>query len=770
MNTTRMQLLLALSASSLGLMAPGNAAAQQRAVSDLTDTITVTATKSEDPEDVQDVPIAVTAFNESSLNALNVRDLEDLSYTSPNVSLDDIGTARGQANFSIRGLGINSSIGSIDPAVGVFVDGVYVGINSGVVFDLFDLESVEILRGPQGILFGRNTTGGAVLVNTGNPTDEFQGKVTYIAETPVGDDRGGINQYLMGTVSGPIVKGKLNGKFGAYINDDQGYFENQFDGGNIGAADTTIIRGALEWFATDNLTFLAKGEILDSVSDGPVTQNRGFFERDTFNVSIDEPGFVELEVTNLSLRADWKLNFGTLTNITGYRSTEQDTLGDIDSLPGFLFHSDTQTDHEQFSNELRYAGTWGAFDVKAGFFYFTQEITVNENRDLPSATPITFTGGGTQDHDVYGLFTQVDWNVTDALKLIGGLRFGYEEKDASIAYVIPRVPSCTIQRGTCPTNDILSTGFDDDDAWQNLSPKIAFQWMPNDDLQIYGGWTRGFRSGGYNFRITDPGAFINQVITQTEVATDEERVDSFEVGTKFDALDGRGQVNAAFFYTDVKDMQREVNLSDPGAGVSQLIANTADATIMGLEFEGRYLLRDNLLLLGNFGWIDASYDDVRFDISSDGVVDAADEDLAIPRVPEFTYGASVVWDVELGQRGTVSSRLTFQHRDEVAFTDNNFGWIQAADMLQANVTWATPIDGLSLSVYGQNLLDQVQAGGDTQLPFGGFTPAVAADGSTGLAGPNSNLVNEPFGEQPRFGTLSPLKKGRLIGFEATYAF
>ena len=140
-------------------------------------TIVVTATKTQNPENVQDVPLAVTAFNTQSLDALKVRDLQDLSYSAPNVSLDQIGTSRGQANFSIRGLGINSSIPSIDPTVGVFVDGVYLGVNAGVVFDLFDLESVEILRGPQGVLFGRNVTGGAIVINTSKPTEVLSGKI-----------------------------------------------------------------------------------------------------------------------------------------------------------------------------------------------------------------------------------------------------------------------------------------------------------------------------------------------------------------------------------------------------------------------------------------------------------------------------------------------------------------------------------------------------------------------------------------------------------------
>ena len=756
------RLLVGASLPAIAIMSSASAQddARRGSIDALTDVITVTATKSVDPEDVQDVPLSVTAYNEASLDALNVRTLEDLSFSAPNVSLDDIGTARGQANFSIRGLGVNSSIGSIDPSVGVFVDGIYLGINSGVVFDTFDIDSVELLRGPQGILFGRNTTGGAVLLNTGNPTDEFQGTVRVATESPVDSDRGGLNSFVMGTVSGPLVEGKLNGKFGAYYNVDNGYFENQFDGSNHGEAQTYILRGALEYFATDNLTFLAKGEIFDNRGDGPSAQNRGAFERDSFDFSIDEPGLIEVQSQTFSLRTDWDLNFGTLTNIFGYRNFEQDTIGDIDSLPVFLFHSDTQTEQDQISNEIRYAGTFGRADVKAGFFYFDSEVSVNENRDLPTVTSITLTGGGVQDQTVYGLFSQVDYSLTDTLIATAGLRWGREEKEASVAYVEAR-PECNIVEGTCPftgTNPFTGNdnGFVDDDEWENLSPKLALQWVPNSRRTYYASWTRGFRSGGYNFRITDVAAFENQVVNQGgDIATDEEQVDSYEIGTKLQSNDGRAQLNAAIFYTDIQDMQREVNLSDPGAGVSQLITNTADAGIFGLEFEARYRLTDSTLIMANYGYIDAQYDDVRFDISSDGVLDGADENLAIPRVPENTYGVTLVQEADLGNAGFVTGRLSFQHRDEQAFTDNNFGFIQAADMLDFDVSWETPVEGLTVSLYGENMLDEVQAGGDSQLPFGGSL-------STG--------VNEPFADQPAGGTLSPLKRGRRIGVEATIRF
>ncbi|MEM9285945.1 MAG: TonB-dependent receptor [Pseudomonadota bacterium] len=762
------RLLIGASLPAIAVMASASAQDEPRrgSIDALTDVITVTATKSQDPEDVQDVALSVSAFNEASLDALNVRTLEDLSFSAPNVSLDDIGTARGQANFSIRGLGVNSSIGSIDPSVGVFVDGIYLGINSGVVFDTFDLDSIEVLRGPQGILFGRNTTGGAVLINTGNPTDEFEAKVRVATESPVDDGRGGPNHFVMGTVSGPIIPGKLNGKFGAYYNQDEGYFENQFDGSNLGEALTYIVRGALEYFPTDNLTFLLKTEYFSNEGDGPPGQNRGVFERDSFDISIDEPGDLQVETTTVSLRTDWELNFGTLTNIFGYRDFEQDTLGDIDALPAFIFHSDTQSEQDQISNEIRYAGTFGRADVKAGFFYFESDLTVNENRNIPPSSPLTFTGGGEQEQTVLGAFGQVDYSLTDTLIATAGLRWGYEEKDVSIVYVRPRL-DCSIIDGTCPftgVNAALASvtgeenGFVDDDSWENLSPKLGLQWVPNDRRTYYASWTRGFRSGGYNFRITDITAFENQVANQGgDIATDEEQVDSFEIGTKLQSNDGRAQFNGAVFYTSVEDMQREVNLSDPGAGVSQLITNTADATIWGLEFEARYRLTDSTLLMANYGYIDASYDEVRFDISSDGLVNSADENLAIPRVPENTYGFTLVQEADLGDGGLVTARLAFQHRDEFAYTDNNFGFIQAADMLDFDVSWATPVEGLTVSLYGENMLDEVQAGGDTQLP-------------PGFGGPRSDGTNDPFGDRPANGTFSPLKRGRRVGLEATFTF
>jgi iron complex outermembrane recepter protein len=755
---------------------PQQTADRESAVDRVLGTVTVTATKKADVENVQSVPVAITAFNADTLDALNVTTLESLSYSAPNVSLDDVGTAKGSANFAIRGLGVNSSIPSIDPAVGVFIDGVYLGVNSGVVVDLFDLDSIELLRGPQGLLFGRNTTGGAVVVNTANPTDEFSYKIRASYDGPVDSDRGGGNATIQGIVSGPIIKDLLNGKLGVAYNTDNGYFENQFNGDNHGENQSVTYRGALEFLPTDRLSILGKLEYTDARSDGPSGQNGAYFERDTFDMSINNPGFGEAETVFGSLRTDYDIDFGNgvITNIFGYRKYDSASSGDIDATPFTLFHSNAEFVQEQFSNELRYAGTFDKIDLTTGLYWFEQTLDYTEIRNLPSTRPVTlpanipwgFYGGGTMDHSVYGAFANVDYSLTEKLILTGGLRYSIEEKDAGVVYIRPRLP-CSVVDATCSpdgSNALIGlitggavvepNGFRDGDEWKNWTPKVGLQYVWNDNLQAYGHYTKGFRSGGYNFRITDLPIF-NQFVAQTgSLGFDEEEVDSYEIGFKSQSDSGRIQLNGATFLTKVKDMQREVNTAG-ASGVVQNIVNTADATIFGVELEGRYVFTDSLLGTFNVGTLDASYDDVFFDLDADGVVGASDKNLDLPRVPELTWGVGILKDFDLGDDGAMVFRANFQHRDKIAYTDSNFGWIPAADMVDVDLTWETPIQGLAASVYGKNLLDEVQFGNDTQLPF---------------PGPQSTGVNRPYQDQPGFGTFSPLKKGRLFGVELTYTY
>ncbi len=388
-------LVIAISASLGALMATGvvtTAQAQEvRRGSGATmlEEIVVRARKRE--ESSQDVPMAISAMSAEQLETLKVRDLTHLSVRLPNVALDDVGSTRGTANFSIRGLGINSSIPGIDPTVGLVVDGVYLGLNQGVLFDTFDLESIEVLRGPQGTLFGRNVTGGAVLLNSKKPGDEFELSLrTAVDQGP----QGGPSSYLMGSVGGPVTDW-FAARMTAYYNDDDGFIENEFDGKDIGAMEQTMLRPVVVLTPSEDLELILRYEYNKVEGDGPVGQSHtngsgvpGFpvnHDRDNFDAAIDEPGFTDSDTHFVTAEANWDvpLGNGTVTNIFGWRDYEFEGLADVDSQPQWVFHARTWLDYNQVSNELRYNGLFGErFNVTTGVYYLSSDTEYHERRKM----------------------------------------------------------------------------------------------------------------------------------------------------------------------------------------------------------------------------------------------------------------------------------------------------------------------------------------------------------------------------------------------------
>lgn len=717
---------------------------ESNASSALLEEVVVTARKRQ--ESILDVPIAVTAFNSDQLDVLKVRDIQSLAVGMPNVAFDDIGTTRGVANFSIRGLGVNSSIPSIDPTVGTFVDGVYLGTNAGVVFDVFDLDSVEVLRGPQGTLFGRNVTGGAVLLNSAKPSEEFEGKIKGSVEG--GGEKP--NYYLMGSFGGP-VNDTFAAKISFFTNQDEGYFLNQNTGAAHGDQDTVSIRPMIVWTPSDNLSITAIYDYFDSSGDGPASQNHrnGFgvtnqltdFSRDSLDLSIDEEGFLESRSDFFRTITELDIGEGRITNVFGYRTMEQTGALDVDATPQSLFHSLTAIDTEQISNELRYAGQMSDnLQITTGIYYFKNELSYDENRRLlgalapPGFFALTQDGGGDYEVETLGLFLSADYSINDQLTLNAGLRYTDEEKSADIASLVRNVNApCSVVQDRCPFD------FQDTESWSNTSPKIGITYDFNDDAMAYAHWTRGFRSGGYNLRNAaidtvnfGPGPF------------NEETVDNLEIGFKSRLANG-GRISGAVFQNKIDDLQREINLSDPISGVVQVIRNTADATITGVEFDGLFPLGDSLILNASVGYIDPEYDTVRFDLNGDDVVNDADRDLDLPRAAELTYALGLTLDSDIGNWGSAVSRISYSFRDESAYTDNNRGFINELGILDAGIDFRSADGTWSFGLFGKNLTDEVKHGGDTQLPS--------------LLGP-----------LPLGGTFSPLSKGRIYGAEVTFNF
>ncbi len=716
----------------------------RRSTSALLEEVVVTARKRE--EGSQEVPLSISALGADQLESLKIRDLTNLSVRLPNVALDDAGTARGTANFAIRGLGVNSSIPGIDPTVGVVVDGVYIGLNNGILFDTFDLESVEVLRGPQGTLFGRNVTGGAVLLNSKKPGEEFE----FSARAAIDQGpEGGPSRYVMASVGGP-VNDMLAARFTAYHNDDDGFVENQFDGEDIGAIRQTMVRPVVVFTPTDELELIMRYEYGKVTGDGPVGQSHTNgsgvpgtpfnADRESFDVSIDEPGLQDNETNALTVELNYDVAFGdgTITNIYGVRDYHGKGVGDIDAQPVWMFHAPSWIDYRQVSNELRYNGLFAdRYNVTTGVFYFDSEINYHERRELLGvatggvAPAAQFDGGGNLLTETWAVFASVDIDLNENLVLSLGGRYSEEDKETEIASLSQNINSpCNIV-----TLDNCDFDFVDDDSWSSFNPKVGLTYTLSDDAFVYANYSQGTRSGGYNMRNTSfnpadtPGPF------------DQETVDSIELGYK-SSFGGRGILNAAVFYNKIDDMQREINLPGP-IGVIQLVRNTAEATIMGLEVDATWGITDNLVAIASVGVLDASYDKVLVDLNGDGVIDGADKDLDLPRAADLTYTVGLNHDLELGSWGYLGSRISYSYRDESAYTDNNLGFINEQNRVDAGLDFYSNDGHWVFSVYGRNLLDEVLNGNDTQLP----------DALSGV----------PLG-----GTFAPLSKGRRIGLEVTY--
>lgn len=702
--------------------------------------IVVTATKRGEAR-AQDLPLAINAFSAEQLNARNVEDLQSLSYAMPNVQLEDIGTARGIANFSIRGVGVNSSIASVDPAVGVFVDGVYLGVNAGGIADMLDVEAVEVLRGPQGTLYGRNVTGGAVLLRTNAPTDGFEAFARVGVET-------GPNWRSQAVISGPLAQGVLSGRLAVLYANDEGWLENDFDGSSFGANETSIARASLRFTPSPSLDFILRVEQGDIEGDGPAGQNHALHSRDGFNFAIDNRGYAATDWEQATLEANWRVGFGdgVITSISGWRSVEVPWAADIDSTTSFVFHTRVLNVQSQRSEELRYAGSFGNFDVGVGAYWLDQDLLYIDERNFSPA--FRRTGGGRGWFTTWAAFANVDWRATPTFTVSAGLRYTEEEKESRISRVrraiddldgATVVPGEGVDGGSIDARTLVYSDQPFFQSWNDVSPRFGVQWRPNADTNLYATWSRAFRGGGANFRTASLGLAPR--------AYDSEEQETVEIGWKQDFAQRRGRLNVALFHNSISDMQRETNQPDPISGVQQIVLNAGDATIWGGEIEALWQATPWLSVSAHAGYVEGSYDRITEDLNGDLVINAADYALEIPRLAPWTYGVAIT-TMHAVAGGELSTRVSYNHRDAAFYSDSNLGRLAAVDMVDANVTWSPNTARWTLALYGENLLDEATWGGDTVLP------ATAAFGYSGGARP----------------TFSPRNKGRVLGIELRVRF
>jgi iron complex outermembrane receptor protein len=739
----------------VALAAPGTASAQEGSAGAFLDEIVTTARKRSTAEAVQDVPVAVSAFGADQIDAMFVKKIEDLSYLMPNVQLESVGTFPGVQNFSIRGQGINSSIPSVDPTVGVFVDGLYMGTTYGVVIDTFDLESVEVLRGPQGLLFGRNVTGGAVVLRNARPSGEY-GFRMRVGST----DASQMNIAM--SLEGPMAEGLLAAKIAFLYDDDKGYYKslnqslastpaphplqpwyaNPADGSDVGAMETMLLRPSFVWTPTDDTDWTLLMEFGKSKGDGAAwsnvtAQRAGAIPE--FATLSDETGFTEIDWVQTTLETNIA-NFGngTITNILGWRGVSADSAADIDGTDLPIFAAPGFTEQSQVSNELRWSGAFGDnWDATLGMYYFEQDIEYREGRYIwlppgigppPLGINLQASLGGDMSSRNFGVFWSNDFYLGDAWTLTAGLRYTDESKNADIIV------------GGCADNLTFRCDFDSlEGDWSNMTPKLGVMYEFSDNTRLYGFWSKGYRSGGFNFRNARP-----DVIPPGP--TKEEENNTFEVGMKTEFMDGRARLNVAAFQNEVTDMQRELNIGDPQVIVLQATINAGDVTIKGIEADFVALVTDNLSINLSYGWQDAEYDRLNpFVPAFEALLRLAGvfgpDDVLIgpdlPRLAPTNYSVGFSWDIPMGT-GLVNVAANHSFREGHPYNDSNTELFDDQTRTNASVNWFSGDDRWGVSLYGKNLGDEANWGNLTSI--------------AGLY------------------TAGPMKKGRLLGLEVNYRY
>lgn len=599
----------------------------------------------------QQVPVSLTVLDGAQLDEAGLHDLQAIQQRVPGLVVS--GHDARYAGFGLRGFGATAYNDGLEGSVGTFVDGVYLARQGLAFSELLDIERIEVLRGPQGTLFGKNTSAGALNIVTRQPTFHPEASL----EARFGEY--GLRQYR-GTLSGPLQNGVLAGRLSAFDSSADGWVENLAAGSRIGGRDGQGLRGQLLW--TPNLDFSARlivdyarqrqpGYVLQANHYSTQTRSRAAFvgyplpEADPFQreVRLDEPGRTRTLQNGLSLELNWELDEAVrLTSITAYRDWDYRSLRDGDGTALLVAKSDTGLEHRQFSQELRLTGTAGAsVDYVVGLYYLRQrldrEIGVDFGEDAaawfvgdrladlrqlyginftsPNQVPGLLLDGarqrfdGEQNGDSRALFGQLSWRPVERLELTGGLRYSRERKDGWISRSVDNLTSLNglppvFQAGGQLLRDISLGGeYYRRDAIEedNLSGLLGASYRFNDAVLGYASWSRGYKAGGINFDVIGP---------YTAPTFESERATSFELGVKTRFWDERARLDLAIYQTDIDDYQA-LTYSPPATlfapPLRDNLINVGKVRLRGIELDSAWRLHPRLDLRLGLAWSDARY-------------------------------------------------------------------------------------------------------------------------------------------------------------------
>jgi len=651
--------------------------------------VVVTARRRE--ERLQDVPVAVTALSSEALENLQASDIGALQGAVPNLTLHEGDAAN--AVVYLRGVGQVDSLAFADPGVGVYVDDVYLGRAQGAFLSVYDVDRIEVLRGPQGTLYGRNTIGGAVKFVSTPLSADWGGR----AEASVGDY--GLLEARISAGGALNDDATLLGKAAVSLSRRDGYSDNAFTGSDDGDKDQIAGRVSLEYRPADALSFRLN---VDASRDRPDTSRTparatpvfGLYPdtmSDPFKVDADFNDLNRLDTFGAALTTDWAVSdLWSFKSVTAWRSMDYASHLDLDATPLALFGVYVDENQHQFSQEfqLTYAGE--RLNAVAGVFYFDETDLTYSGLLGPVISLVT--GSINDQHNrSWAAYGQATYDLSERLSLTAGLRYTFEDKD------FRRTQTFYGPLTEPPARDdpgLLVTDIDTSESWDSWSPKLGLDYAVSDDVMAYVSVSRGFKSGGFDGRANDASG---------AAPYDPETLWAYEAGVKSTLMDRRLTANMAVFWNDYTDLQLSSFSADGGGGFIALFTNAGAATIRGAELELIARPIPELTLNATVGYLDARYDDY----IGPGGVDISDQRHLV-NAPEWSARLGGVYVADLGVNGSLTLGADASYRSKVYPTVSS-SEVLAQDgytLVDAFVRWSDRDDRLFLQLGGQNLTDE----------------------------------------------------------------
>ncbi len=691
-------------------------------------------------QNIQDVPITVTALSSDFIEKADIFDAASIAVNVPGFSFAEF--APGQALLTFRGVGSADDGAGLDNSSATFLDGVYIGRFAGINFDLFDLERIEVLKGPQGALFGRNAIGGVISVVTTRPTQEFGAK----AGLTVGNE--GIVRY-QGYVTGGITD-NLSGKLVVNHREHDGYTRNTLLDIDVNDEDQTSFRGQLRWEG-ENSDWVLSADAMEDEREGVgryplVNGNFPYVEtaerlganRDHTNATPIE-GFTDRDNSGFALQGDISFDSGTLTTITGVRNVESSwempsigaPAGGGDDLENGIFGVDVIDDIEEeidtFSQELRWTSSLdGAFNYVAGLYYFEEETDRQEQFRLDRNTVATgqvVVGNewtNTENETTsYAVYAQGYYDINEQWTLTVGGRYTEDERDYEASAANCGLSDQEIAAAGLPLSVCTFTGLDNDingnrvggslsivaetfvvpasESWNDFSPMASIQYRPHDDMMYFATVSTGYKAGGF--------AGSQGVASAADAPVDPEEVINYELGFKGDFFENQLRLNTTVFYMDYTDLQIVRFGPVPGSefGTFQT-TNIGQADIYGLEMDFVWQISDQFQVSGNFAYLDTDTDDLVIP----AVGDFSGSELR--QAPEYTYSIVAEYTIPTdigyfdlrGQLiGSDDQHFDFATQDETVS--------ESHEELDLSAAWTSNDDKYKLSLWVKNVTDEAYA-------------------------------------------------------------